>query len=60
MKYVNITTKKCIVNTWWWNSGVRDEIQKKNKHIKNLQNIMHTIIMHCKTGSSKLMRRQHH
>ena len=21
---------KCNVNTWWWNSGVKDEIQKKH------------------------------
>ena len=28
------TNRKCYVNTWWWNSGVKDEIQKK-KHIAN-------------------------
>ena len=24
-------TRKCNVNTWWWNIGVRDEIQKKKE-----------------------------
>ena len=25
--------KKSNVNTWWWNSGVKDKIQKKKKPI---------------------------
>ena len=24
---------KCNVNTWWWNSGTKDEIQKKKRSI---------------------------
>ena len=23
--------RKCNVNTWWWNSGVEDEIQRKKE-----------------------------
>ena len=26
--------RQCNVNTWWWNSGVKDDIQGEKKHIK--------------------------
>ena len=32
MKYVDIR-KTGNVNIWWWDSGVKDEIPKKKKHI---------------------------
>ena len=25
--------RKCNANSWWWNSGVKDEIQMKKKSI---------------------------
>ena len=27
---------KCNVNTWWWNSGVKDEIQRKKEAYKEM------------------------
>ena len=30
--------RKCNVNTWWWNSGAKDEIQKEKKHIEMKRN----------------------
>ena len=31
--------RKCNVNTWWWNSGAMDEIQKKKEaYIEILKN----------------------
>ena len=29
---------KCNVNMWWWNSGVKDEIQKKKEAYKEMTN----------------------
>ena len=29
--------KKCNVNTWWLNSGVMDEIQKKKEAYKEMK-----------------------
>ena len=26
--------RKSDVNTWWWNSGVKDEMKKKKTHIR--------------------------
>ena len=28
--------RKCNVNTWWWNSGAKDEIQKKKIAYKEM------------------------
>ena len=39
MKHVDITKKrKCNVNTWWWNSWVKDDIQKKKEAYKENTN----------------------
>ena len=29
-------SQKCNVDTWWWNSGVKDDVQWKKKHLRNL------------------------
>ena len=26
--------RKCNVNTWWWNSGAKDEIQMKEEALR--------------------------
>ena len=31
--------RKCDVTTWWWNSGAKNEIQKKNDAYKELAKI---------------------
>ena len=31
--------RKCNVNTWWWNSGVKDEIKKKKYVYKEIKKI---------------------
>ena len=28
--------RKCNVNMWWWNSGAKDEIQKKQEAYKEM------------------------
>ena len=28
--------RKCNVNTWWWNSGEKDEIQMKKEAYKEM------------------------
>ena len=39
MMYVNIRkNRKCDVIMWWWNSGVKDEIQEKNEAYKEMTN----------------------
>ena len=30
--------RKCNVDTWWWNSGAEDEIQKKRETYKEMTN----------------------
>ena len=29
--------RKCNVNTWWWNSGAKDKIQKKKEAYKEMK-----------------------
>ena len=30
--------RKCNADTWWWNSWVKDEIQKKEVEYKEMKN----------------------
>ena len=51
-------SRKCNVNTWWWNSWVKDEKQNKNKHIKKshtkgIPEALVTVVMSLYKGESR-------